>query len=182
MALKFTTSYLEDSLTLLRHNKSLAEKAMAQVNDEQLSAVLDPEMNSIALMVKHMTGNMRSRWTDFLTGDGEKLDRKRDSEFEEPPTTREELMRLWESGWSCVFAALEALTEQDMGRTVYIRGEAHSVMQAIHRQIFHYAYHIGQIVFLAKHFQSAKWKSPTIPRRQSDKFTQQVKAGEASRR
>jgi hypothetical protein len=182
MALKFTTSYLEDSLTLLRYYKRLAENAMAQVNDEQLFAVLDVEMNSIALIVKHMAGNMRSRWTDFLTSDGEKPDRNRDSEFEEPPHGREELMRLWESGWSCVFDALQPLTEQDMGRTVYIRGEAHSVMQAIHRQIGHYAYHTGQIVFVAKHFQSARWKSPTIPRRQSNKFTQQVKAGEASQR
>jgi hypothetical protein len=182
MALKFTTSYLDDSLSVFRYYKRLAEAAMVQVTDEQLFAVLDPEMNSIALTVKHMAGNMRSRWTDFLTSDGEKPDRNRDSEFMEPPSNREELMKLWESGWNCVFSALEPLSSEDMTRTVIIRGEAHSVMQAINRQIAHYAYHCGQIVFLAKHFQSAQWKSPTVPRGQSAKFNQQMKAGEASQR
>ncbi|MGA3128322.1 MAG: DUF1572 domain-containing protein [Candidatus Korobacteraceae bacterium] len=182
MALKFTTSYLEDSLSVLRYYKRLAEAAMAQATDEQLFAVLDPEMNSIALIVKHMAGNMRSRWTDFLTSDGEKPDRNRDSEFEEPPPSREELMSLWESGWECAFSALKPLSSEDMTRTVIIRGEAHSVMQAVSRQIAHYAYHCGQIVFLAKHFQHARWKSLTVPRGQSAKFNQQVKAGEASQR
>jgi hypothetical protein len=182
MALKFTTSYLEDSGSVLRHYKKLSEAAMVQVTDEQLFVVLDAEMNSIALIVKHMAGNMRSRWTDFLTSDGEKPDRNRDSEFMEPPSSREELMKLWESGWNCVFSALEPLSPEDMARTVFIRGEAHSVMQAISRQIAHYAYHCGQIVFLAKHFQHAQWKSPTVPRNQSAGFNQQVKAGEASQR
>jgi hypothetical protein len=182
MALKFTTSYLEDSLSVFRYYKRLAEAAMQQVTDEQLFVVLDPEMNSIALIVKHMAGNMRSRWTDFLTSDGEKADRNRDSEFVEPPSNREGLMSLWESGWSCAFSALEPVSQEDMSRTVFIRGEAHSVMQAISRQIAHYAYHCGQIVFLAKHFQHAQWRSPTVPRGQSAKFDQQVKAGEASQR
>jgi hypothetical protein len=182
MALTFTTSYLDDSLSLFRYYKKLAESAMAQVTDEQLFLVLDPEMNSIALNVKHMTGNMRSRWTDFLTSDGEKPDRNRDTEFEAPPASREELMRLWETAWNLVFSALQPLSSDDMARTVFIRGEAHSVMQAINRQLCHYAYHSGQIVFLAKHFQSAQWKSPTVPRHQSAKFNQQVKAGEASQR
>jgi hypothetical protein len=182
MALEFTTSYLDDSLSVFRYYKRLAEAAMAQVTDEQLYAVLDPEMNSIALIVKHMAGNMRSRWTDFLTTDGEKPDRNRDSEFMEPPSNREELMKWWESGWMCVFSALEPLSSEDMTRTVFIRGEAHSVMQAISRKIAHYAYHCGQIVFLAKHFQHSQWKSPTVPRGQSSKFNQQVKAGEASQR
>jgi hypothetical protein len=182
MALKFTTDYLADSLSLFRYYKKMAEAAMAQVSDEQLFAILDPEMNSIALIAKHMAGNMRSRWTDFLTSDGEKPGRDRDTEFVQPPADREEMMRIWEAGWSCMFAALEPLSSGDMTRTVFMRGEAHSVMQAINRQLTHYAYHCGQIVFLAKHFQHAQWKSPTIPRGQSAKFTEQVKSGEASQR
>jgi hypothetical protein len=182
MALKFTTSYLVDSQSVFRYYKRLAEAAMAQVTDEQLFAVLDPEMNSIAIIVKHMAGNMRSRWTNFLTADGEKPDRERDAEFMQPPSNRQEMMTMWESAWSCLFAALEPLTSEDMTRTVSIRGEAHSVMQAINRQITHYAYHCGQIVFLAKHLHHSAWKSPTIPRGQSAKFNQQVKAGETSQR
>src|SRR5438034_8168000 len=135
MAHKFSTSYLEDSVALFHFYKKMAERAMEQVTDEQLSATLDEEMNSIAIIVKHMTGNMRSRWTDFLTSDGEKPDRNRDTEFVDPPATREGLLIVWEAGWNCVFAALEPLTEADMGRTVTIRGEAHSVMQAINRQL-----------------------------------------------
>lgn len=182
MALQFTTSYLEDALALFRQYKALAEKAMAQVKDEHLTATLDPEMNSIATLVKHMAGNMRSRWTDFLTTDGEKPDRNRDSEFESPPPTREALLSVWEDGWRLVFAALEPLTEADLARTVTIRGEAHSVMQAINRQIAHYACHVGQIVLLAKHFNSAHWQSLSIPRNRSAEFNTQVQAGEASQR
>jgi len=182
MPLKFTTSYLEDSIALLRYYKKLGERAMAQVTDEQLGQVLDPEMNSIAQIVKHMAGNMRSRWTDFLTSDGEKPDRDRDSEFVEAPKTRAEVTRSWEAGWQCMFAALEPLTEADLGRAVMIRGEAHSVMQAINRQIAHYSYHCGQIVFLAKHLQHTQWKSLSVPRGRSANFTQRVKTGEASQR
>src|SRR5579883_2357452 len=149
---QFTTSYLEDSLAMFRQYKQQAERAMAQVSDGQLFAVLDGEANSIALIVKHMAGNMRSRWTDFLTTDGEKPDRNRDSEFEEPATTRAQLMEQWNAGWKRVFDALEPLADADLTRTVFIRGEAHSVMQAINRQIAHYAYHVGQIVFMAKHY------------------------------
>ena len=182
MALQLTTSYLEDSLTLFRYYKTLAEKAMAQVTDEQLVAILDDESNSIAITVKHMAGNMRSRWTDFLTTDGEKPDRNRDSEFEDAPNTRQALMDLWEEGWRLVFAALEPLTEKDLERTVTIRGEAHSVMQAINRQTTHYAYHCGQIVLLAKHFKHDGWQSLTVPRRQSSEFNRRVHAGQASQR
>jgi uncharacterized damage-inducible protein DinB len=182
MALKFTTSYLDDSIALLRQYKNLAEKAMAQVTDEQLLEVLDDEMNSIAIIVKHMAGNMRSRWTDFLTSDGEKPDRNRDSEFVEPPPTREALLATWENGWQRVFAALEPLTEQDLTRTVTIRGEQHSVMQAINRQVAHYAYHCGQIVLLAKHFKHDDWKSLSVPRKQSADFNRRVLAGQASQR
>lgn len=182
MAHKFSTAYIEDSLSLFRYYKKLAEQAMQQVTDEQLTDTLDPEMNSIAVIVKHMAGNMHSRWTDFLTSDGEKPGRNRDTEFEQPPAGRAELMKLWESGWHCMFRALEPLTENDLGRTVTIRGEAHSVMQAINRQMAHYSYHLGQIVFLAKHLQHAQWKSLSVPRGQSQRFNERVKSGESSQR
>ena len=182
MALKFTTSYLEDTIELLRYYKKLAERAMTQVSDSDLFTTLDDEMNSIAIVVKHMVGNMRSRWTDFLTTDGEKPDRNRDSEFVDPPATREALMSSWEDGWAIVFAAIQPLTEADLSRTVVIRGEAHSVMQAVNRQLAHYPHHIGQIVMLAKHFAGDRWNSLTIPRGRSVEFTQRVSAGEASQR
>ena len=183
MALKRTDSYLEDSITLFRYYKILAERAMDQVpDDSQLTAVSDEEMNSIAVIVKHMAGNMRSRWTDFLTTDGEKPDRNRDSEFEDPPQTRQALRALWEEGWDCVFSTLEALSEEDMQRTVTIRGEAHSVMQAINRQIAHYAYHCGQIVFLAKQFHPKSWHSLSVPRGKSRDFNERVLEGKSSQR
>jgi hypothetical protein len=182
MPTKFTTSYREDSLAVFGYYKKLAERAMEQVTDQQLCTVLDEEMNSIAIVVKHMAGNMRSRWTDFLTSDGEKPGRNRDSEFEKPPTSREALMKMWEEGWRHVFAALGPLTDADMGRTVTIRGEAHSVMQAINRQIAHYSYHCGQIVLLAKHFKGSEWKSLTVPRNKSAEFNQRVFAKELSQR
>jgi len=165
MAVEFTTSHLEDSLALFRQYKKLAEEAMAQVSDAELSTTLDIEMNSIALIVKHMAGNMRSRWTDFLTTDGEKPDRNRDSEFEEPPMSRAELMAAWEAGWDCVWRALAPLSDADLSRKVAIRGQAHSVLQAINRQTTHYAYHVGQIVMLAKHFRSEAWRSLSLPRK-----------------
>lgn len=182
MALKFTTSYLEDSLELFRHYKRLADRAMAQVSDEQLFAALDPEANSIAIVVKHMAGNMRSRFTDFLTTDGEKPTRNRDSEFVDPALTRAALLADWEDGWSRVFSALEPLTDDDLDRTVTIRGEAHSVMQAINRQVAHYAHHIGQIVLLAKHYAGDRWETLSVPRNQSAEFNRRVAAGEASQR
>lgn len=182
MALKCTASYLEDALTLLRHYKKLAEGAMEQVTDEQLFAVLDDDMNSIAVLVKHLAGNMRSRWMDFLVSDGEKPDRDRDSEFADPPPTREALMKQWAEGWDYVFAAVDPLSDADLSRIVTIRGEAHSVMQAINRQMTHYAYHCGQIVLLAKHFQSGHWKTLSIPRGRSREYLKKVRAGEISQR
>jgi uncharacterized damage-inducible protein DinB len=182
MALQFTTSYLEDSRALFRYYKTLAERAMAQVNDEQLVAVLDGEMNSIAVIVKHMAGNMRSRWTNFLTTDGEKPDRDRDAEFVDPPATRDALLAFWEQGWKYLLDTLDSLSDEDLQRTVTIRGEAHSVMQAINRQVAHYSYHCGQIVLLAKHFKHDDWKSLSVPRRHSADFNQRVLAGEASQR
>ncbi len=182
MPQKFTTSYLEDSLELFRYYKRLAERAMEQVADEKLFATLDDESNSIALIVKHMAGNMRSRWTDFLTTDGEKPDRNRDSEFVDPPDTRAALLQVWEDGWAVVFRALEPLSDSDLGRSVTIRGEAHSVMQAINRQIAHYANHVGQIVLLAKHFAVENWQPLTIPRNRSAEFNRKVARREASQR
>lgn len=179
---RFTTSYIEDSLSLFRQYKKLAENAMAQLKPDQLYATLDPEMNSIAIIVKHMAGNMRSRWTNFLNSDGEKPDRNRDGEFVEPPQTREALMAVWEDGWRRVFEALEPLSDTDLGSSVSIRGEPHSVMQAINRQIAHYTMHCGQIVFLAKHLQHENWKSLSLPRGQSADFNDRVLAGEASQR
>jgi len=182
MALEFTTSYLTDALAILRQYKGMAERAMAQVSDAELFTALDEESNSIAILVKHMAGNMRSRWTDFLTSDGEKPDRNRDTEFVEAPATREALMRVWENGWKCVFGAIEPLTDRDLGRRVTIRGEAHSVMQAINRQVAHYACHCGQIVFLAKHFKGADWKTLSIPKAKSGEYNVRVASGEASQR
>jgi hypothetical protein len=185
MAHQLTTSYLKDSIGLFRYYKKLAERAMAQCPDSELFTVLDAESNSIAIIVKHMSGNMRSRWRDFLTTDGEKPDRHRDTEFEEPPMTRAELMEMWERGWKYVFDALEPLTEADMTRTVTIRTEPHSVMQAINRQMAHYAHHIGQILFLAKHLTvkaTGKWDSLSVPRGQSKQFAADVAAGRKSQR
>jgi len=185
MAHQFTTSYTKDSLDLFRYYKKLGERAMAQCPDEGLFTALDAESNSIAIIVKHMAGNMRSRWTDFLTADGEKPDRHRDTEFETPPQNREELMALWEAGWKIVFAALEPLTDNDLTRTITIRTEPHSVMQAINRQMGHYSYHVGQIVFLAKHLTASatgKWDSLSVPRKQSAQFNADVSAGRKSQR
>jgi hypothetical protein len=171
MALRFTTSYLTDSLDLFRYYKNLAERAMAQVSDEQLFAVLDHEANSIAVIVKHMAGNMRSRWTDFLTSDGEKPDRFRDREFEiDANTTRSDVMRYWEEGWSIVFATLESLKPEDVSKTVTIRQEPHTVLQALNRALAHYAQHIGQIVFLSKHLRSSEWQTLSIPRGKSEEY------------
>jgi len=182
MPLEFTTSYLKDSLDLFRYCKKQAERAMAQVSDEQLFLELDEGGNSIAIIVKHMVGNMRSRWVDFLTADGEKPDRNRDSEFVDPPTTRESLMRLWEEGWGYMFGALEPLSDADLARKVTIRGEVHSVTQAINRQMAHYSMHIGQVVLLAKHFAGDRWESLTIPRNKSTEFNRKVARGESSQR
>jgi hypothetical protein len=182
MALEFTTSYIQDALAVFRDYKRLAERAMEQVADEQLFVTLDPEGNSIAIIVKHMAGNMRSRWTDFLSTDGEKPNRNRDSEFVDPSATRNQLLAEWETGWTCLFKAIEPLTDADLGRTVTIRSEAHSVMQAINRQLAHYAHHVGQIVLLAKHFASVRWQSLSVPRNQSEEFNRRVAAGELSER
>ena len=168
---------------MFRYYKKLGDRAMAQCPDEALFVTLDPESNSIAIIVKHLSGNMRSRWMDFLTTDGEKPDRRRDTEFETPPATRVELMEMWERGWKYLFDALEPLTEADLTRSVTIRTEPHSVMQAINRQVAHYAHHVGQILFLAKHLtftKTGKWESLSVARGKSAEINAKVAAGELS--
>lgn len=172
-------AYLDEALRSLRGHKRLAEGAMAQVTDEEFFRQLDPEANSIAILAKHLAGNMRSRFTGFLTSDGEKPDRNRDQEFLlDAGTTRAEVMRWWEAGWAVVFEAIQPLQPEDLSRTVTIRGEPHSVLMAIHRQVAHYAYHVGQIVLLAKHMRGAEWKSLSIPRGKSEQFNARMADGE----
>lgn len=145
---------------------------MEQIDDDEFLALIDPEANSIAVIVKHIAGNLRSRWRDFLTADGEKPDRDRDREFMVACDTRESLMNYWESGWQTLFEAIEPLTAEDFSRTVTIRGEPHTIAEAINRQLTHYAYHVGQIVLLAKHFRSAEWKTLSVPKNRSAEFNQ----------
>ena len=165
--------YLADALSSFRAYKKLADKAIDQTRDDELFVTLDEESNSIAVVVKHMAGNMISRWTDFLTTDGEKPDRHRDMEFViKPGTTRDEVLAYWERGWKRVFDAIEPLTADDFDKTVNIRGQAHTIVQAINRQLTHYSYHVGQIVFLAKHFRSTEWKSLSVPKNRSAEFNQ----------
>ncbi len=163
--------YLEEIRRQLRGYKRLAEGAIAQLKDSDLLVTLDAESNSVATLVKHIAGNMRSRFTDFLTTDGEKPDRNRDREFEvNSETTRADVMRWWEEGWNGVFSTLESLTPEDLTRTVTIRGEPHTVLQALNRALAHYAQHVGQIVFLSKHLRSSDWKTLSIPRGKSEDF------------
>jgi hypothetical protein len=170
-----TEHWLEDAKLEFRRMKRQAEKALAQVSEEEFFRALDPESNPLAVMVKHVAGNLRSRWTDFLAADGEKPDRNRDSEFViEPGDTRESLMDRWEAGWKLLFDAL-ALAPEDAERTVVIRGEPHTVVQAVNRQLTHYAAHVGQIVFLAKHLAGPRWQTLSVPRGQSVAFNAQMK-------
>lgn len=171
MTTDLAAHYLEEARRQMRGHKHMGEGAMSQLRDEDFFVTLDPESNSVAILVKHLAGNMRSRFTDFLTSDGEKRDRFRDREFEvTSATTRADVMKWWEEGWSCVLGAIDGLKPEDVMRTVTIRGEPHTVLQAINRQIAHYAAHSGQIVFLAKHLRSNEWKTLTIPRGKSEEY------------
>lgn len=162
------SEYLDDAIRSYEKYRDLGAKAMAQLDGAQLFHALDPESNSIAVIVKHLRGNMLSRWTDFLTSDGEKPDRDRDSEFEMAEgTTREEVERWWDEGWSTVINTLQSLRPTDLDRVITIRGEPHSVLQAIQRNLLHAAYHVGQIVLLAKHLRGEAWQSLSIPRRRT---------------
>jgi hypothetical protein len=165
------THYIDEARRQLRGQKRLAEGAIAQLKDEELFRMIDPESNSVAVLVKHIAGNMRSRFSDFLTSDGEKPNRFRDQEFElNAATTRADVMRWWDEGWTQVFAALDSLKPEDVMRTVTIRSEPHTVLQAVNRQIAHYSGHIGQIIFLAKHLRANEWKTLSIPRGKSEEF------------
>lgn len=158
--------YLDDSVARFKEMKGLAEKAIAQISDEDFLRIVVDESNSVATIVKHIAGNLRSRWTDFLTTDGEKPDRNRDSEFEsETEDTRNNLMKKWEASWKVLFDTLNSLKESDLTKVVTIRGQDHKVVEAINRQLTHYGYHVGQIVFLAKFFASSNWQTLSIPRR-----------------
>lgn len=166
----FIQIYKADAMQSFRNYKKLADRALEQVNNEEFFAVIDAESNSIAVIVKHIAGNLHSRWRDFLTTDGEKPDRDRDTEFEMIGDTRESLMTFWDSGWQTLFDALEPLSEEEFARTITIRGEPHTVVEAINRQLAHYAYHVGQIVLLAKHFKSAEWQTLSVPKGRSAQF------------
>jgi len=172
----FRQHFLDDAIASFRSYKKLATKALDQLREEEYFIALDAESNSIAVIMKHIAGNMISRWTDFLTTDGEKPGRNRDGEFViEPQTTKAEVLAYWERGWDCLFNALEPLQPADFEKKVLIRGEQHTIVQAINRQLTHYAYHIGQLVFLAKHFRSEQWQSLSIPRNRSSAFNQYLK-------
>lgn len=162
---------LQDALRSLQQLKSLADRAVAQIEESQRTAQLDSGSNSVTMLMKHLGGNMRSRWTDFLTADGEKPDRRRDSEFEHAPGSSDaQVLAMWEEGWQCAFAGVAALRPEDLLRQVRIRGEVHTVVQALHRQLTHTAYHVGQMVMLAKHLGSDRWRTLSIPRGQSEAF------------
>ena len=163
--------FLKDALKSFRDYKKLAERAFEQLDDADLFRTIDEESNSVAVNMKHMAGNMLSRWTDFLTSDGEKPNRDRDMEFVMlPETTRAEMIAYWERGWQAVFDAVEGLAPDDLMRIVKIRGQDHTVVQAINRQVAHYAYHVGQIVYLAKHFKSSEWQTLSVPKNRSAEF------------
>ena len=163
--------FLTEALRTFRGYKTRTEAAFSQLRSEDWFLLIDPEANSIATIVKHMAGNMRSRWTDFLTSDGEKPNRDRDSEFVlDSSTTPEQVLLWWNQGWNVVFAAIELLTAADLDKKVTIRGQEHTVLEAISRQLTHYAEHVGQIILLAKHFRGAEWKSLSIPKGQSAKL------------
>jgi hypothetical protein len=176
------SAYLADALHNFRSYKKLAEEALSQTSDADIFRLLDPEANSIALIIKHMAGNMRSRWTDFLTSDGEKPDRHRDREFElDPSTTRADVMRWWDEGWQKVFDAVTPLQPGDLLKTVFIADREHTVLQAISRQLLHYAGHVNQIVLLAKHFRGSKWISLSIPRGKSETAAREFEQKHAAR-
>jgi len=168
MAVDFRAVYLTDILRTYRYYKTLGERAMAQVSDKDLHTTLDSESNSVAIIVKHLAGNLRSRFSDFLTTDGEKPDRNRDGEFEMPErASREEILRWWESGWAIALTSIGSLAPADLDRTVAIRGESFLVVEQLNRLAAHAAYHVGQVVFLAKHFAGPNWTSLTIPKGRS---------------
>jgi len=176
----FIENYKADALASFRNYKKMAERAIDQVSDDEFFRTIDAEANSIAVIVKHVAGNLHSRWQDFLTTDGEKPTRNRDTEFELTADTRESLKQFWEAGWETLFDNVEPLTADDFAKTVKIRGEPHTVVEAINRQLTHYSYHVGQIVLLAKHFRSADWKTLSVPKNRSAEFNKFLEAKQAA--
>ena len=165
-----TIPYLKSANRQFQMYKQLGEKGMAQIEDAKLFWQANEETNSIGTIVKHLCGNMLSRWTDFLTTDGEKPNRQRDAEFENDLNTRKAVMQKWEEGWQCLFNALDSITDEDLGKIIYIRNEGHTILEAINRQIAHYSYHVGQIVFVAKMLSNEQWQSLSIPRNKSNEY------------
>ena len=165
-------NYLDSTKKLFAYYKKLGDDAMAQIDDEKLFFQVNEDANSIAIIVQHLAGNMLSRWTDFLTTDGEKEWRNRDAEFEKNITNKQDLLAYWNSGWQCLFNSLEPLTSSDLDKIIYIRNEGHTVLEAINRQLAHYPYHVGQLVFLAKLLAADKWKSLSIPKNKSQEYNQ----------
>jgi len=167
-------TYLSSVIKRFEYYKTLGEKTFEQLGDDGLFWQYNEESNSIAMIVQHLAGNMLSRWTDFLTSDGEKHSRNRDAEFEPVINSRAELLEKWNEGWACMLNALRSLTENDWNKTIYVRGEAHSVVDAINRQLAHVPYHVGQIVFIGKMIAGEKWHSLSIPKGQSELFNQKM--------
>lgn len=163
-------NYLSSVRALFRYYKSLGDKTIAQVTEEQMHWQYNEESNSIAVIIKHIAGNSLSRWTDFLTADGEKQWRDRDEEFEDTVSSKEDVIALWEKGWQCLFDAIDKLTDEDLVRIVYIRNEGHTVIEAINRQLTHIPSHVGQIIFIAKMISGENWNSLSIPKGQSKTF------------
>ena len=173
MTARNSLSHLENTKSLFRYYKSLGERAIAQLDDEQIKWHQNESSNSISIIVKHLSGNMLSRWTDFLTTDGEKSWRQRDDEFVNSIENKQELLLAWNKGWDCLFNAIDPLTENDLQKIVYIRDEGHTVMEAINRQLAHYAYHIGQIIFVAKILKGEEWQSLSIPKGKSSEYNKE---------
>jgi len=170
--------YINSVIQQFKYYESLGNKAFAQLNDEELFWEYNTDSNSVVIIVKHLWGNMKSRWTDFLTSDGEKTWRKRDEEFEADIKDREELLQKWQEGWACLFTALDSINEDNFDTIIYIRNQGHSIPEAINRQLAHYAYHIGQIVFIGKMLKGNAWQSLSIPKGDSktynkEKFSQE---------
>ncbi len=165
-----TTSYLESVKKQFLYYKILGEKAMEQLEPEQLFVSVNEDTNSIAVIVKHLSGNMLSRWTDFLTTDGEKETRNRDGEFENDLLTKDQLLKAWNTGWECFLGTLESLKPEHLSEIIYIRNEGHTVIEAINRQLAHYPYHVGQIVFYAKLLKNSEWDSLSIPKNKSNSY------------
>ena len=177
-----SANYIDNTRSLLKYYKSLGDKALSQVDEKHIHTSLNKNCNSIAVIVKHIAGNMLSRWTDYLESDGEKTWRDRDGEFEDTIKSKEELMEIWEKGWAVLFLAVDPLKADDMARIAYIRNEGHTVLETLNRQLGHYAYHVGQLVFLAKQLKEGEWNTLSIAKGQSKTFNQDKFGKEKGRR